>query len=63
MTNQKQLKITLVRSINGTCKNHRECVKGLGLRRIRHQVLRQDCPTVRGLVAKVHYLLSVEEVS
>lgn len=62
MSNTKQLKITLVRSINGIPKIQRECVKGLGLRKIRHQVLRQDCPTVRGLVAKISYMLSVEEV-
>jgi len=62
MSNEKQLKVTLVRSPNGTPKNHRECVKGLGLRRMHHEVLLKDCSTVRGLVAKVNYLLNVEEV-
>lgn len=62
MNNEKRLKVTLVRSINGTPKNHRECVKCLGLRRINHEVLLLDCSTVRGLVAKVNYLLNVEEV-
>lgn len=61
MTKDKKLKITLVRSINGISKYQKECVKGLGLRRIRHEVVLQDCPTVRGLVAKIEYMLSVEE--
>ncbi len=61
MTTNKKLKIKLVRSTNGTSKHDRECVNGLGLRRINHEVLLQDCSTVRGLIAKVRYMLNVEE--
>ena len=55
------LVIELVRSVIGTTKRQREIVKGLGLRRVRHTVERQDTPGVRGMVVKVAHLLKVGE--
>lgn len=57
----KQLKITLIKSKYGRKKGHLACVQGLGLRKIRHTVLRDDTPAIRGMVAKISYLLQVEE--
>lgn len=57
----KTIKIRQVKSTIGTRREHREVVKGLGLRRIRDVVERPDTPAVRGMVAKVGYLLEVEE--
>lgn len=57
----KQIKVTLVRSPFGRLRNHRDCVRGLGLRRLHHSVSVQDTPQVRGLIEKVSYLLRVEE--
>ena len=57
----KQLKVTLVKSKYGRIKGHLECVRGLGLRKIRHSVLVNDTPENRGMINKVHYLLKVEE--
>ena len=37
-------------------------LRSLGLRRIRHEVERHDTPAVRGMVAKVQYLLEIVEV-
>ena len=62
MSEVKQLKVTLKKSIIGTPRKHRECVKSLGLRRINHQVMLQNNPSVRGIINKVHYLVQVEEV-
>lgn len=59
---KKQLKVTLVRSKFGRKSGHRECVEGLGLRRIRHTVTVEDTPCTRGMINKVSYLLKVEEV-
>jgi large subunit ribosomal protein L30 len=59
--NSKQLKITLVRSTFGRLPKHRDCVRGLGLRRLHHSVNVEDTPQVRGLIEKVSYLLRVEE--
>ena len=36
-------------------------LKGLGLRRIRHTVEREDTPSIRGLVLKVRHLVNVTE--
>ncbi|HSW69530.1 MAG TPA: 50S ribosomal protein L30 [Gammaproteobacteria bacterium] len=59
---KKELKITLVKSVISTQPRHKECVKGLGLRRINQSVVVQDDPCIRGMINKVGYLLSVEEV-
>lgn len=55
-----KLKVTLVRSPVGQMANHRECVRGLGLRRMHHTVELEDTPAVRGMINKVRYLLAVE---
>jgi large subunit ribosomal protein L30 len=57
------LKITLVRSVIGCTDDQRATVRTLGLRRIRDEVVRDDKPEVRGLVAKVAHLVAIEEVS
>ncbi|MCD8542557.1 MAG: 50S ribosomal protein L30 [Gammaproteobacteria bacterium] len=62
MTQEKKLKITLVRSTNSTSKHQKECINGLGLKKMHHEVLLADNSTVRGLVSKVSYMLKVEEV-
>ncbi len=62
MASQKKLKITLVRSTCKAIPNHKECVKGLGLRRINHSIVILDTPCNRGMINKVNHLLSVEEV-
>ncbi len=58
--NQKRLRVTLVRSINGTIGKHRQTVRGLGLRRMHHTVELEDTPAVRGMIRKVDYLVRVE---
>ena len=57
----KTIKITQVKSGIGTKKGHREVLRSLGLRRIRHHVERPHTPAVRGMVHKVQYLVEVEE--
>ena len=54
------LKVTLVRSTAGKMANHRLCVKALGLKRMHQTVEVKDSPSVRGLISKVSYLLTVE---
>jgi large subunit ribosomal protein L30 len=58
----KKLKVTLVRSPSGRGKRHIACVRGLGLRRIRHSVVLQDTPAIRGMINKVSYLVECEEL-
>ncbi len=56
-----KLKVTLVRSFNGRLASHKACVRGLGLRRIRHSVIVDNTPENRGMINKVAYLLKIEE--
>ena len=60
---QKQIKVTLVRSPNGTIHKHRETVRGLGLKRMHQTVTLEDTPSVRGMVNRVTYMVRVEEES
>jgi large subunit ribosomal protein L30 len=57
----KTVRIRQVKSSIGTVRTHREVLRGLGLRRIRHEVVRQDTPAVRGAIKKIEYLLEVVE--
>ncbi len=62
MSSIKQLKVTLMRSMIARHPKHKECIKGLGLRRPHHTVIIADTPCNRGIINKVSYLLSVEEI-
>jgi large subunit ribosomal protein L30 len=61
-TQPTQLKITQVRGVIGARWKQRESLRTLGLRRIRHSVIRDDNPQTRGLIAAVHHLIEVESV-
>ncbi|MDP4589709.1 MAG: 50S ribosomal protein L30 [Burkholderiaceae bacterium] len=58
---QKQIKIQLIRSVIGTKQDHRDTVRGLGLRRTNSTSVLVDTPEVRGMINKVSYLLAVSE--
>lgn len=60
MAQTKKLKVTLVKSVIGTKQSHRDCVRGLGLRRMHHTVEVEDTPAVRGMINKVYYLVKCE---
>ena len=60
--NGKQVKITLIKSVFGQIRAHRETVKGLGLRRIRDSRVLGDTPEVRGMIVAARHLLQVEEL-
>ena len=55
-----QLKITQVRGTIGARWKQRESLRTLGLRRIRHSVIREDNAQTRGLIAAVAHLVQVE---
>ncbi|MCK6577550.1 MAG: 50S ribosomal protein L30 [Anaerolineae bacterium] len=60
--NEKQLKVTLVRSPIGYEKSQGETARALGLRKMHASVIVKDIPAVRGMIAKITHLLAVEEV-
>ena len=59
----KTLRVTLVRSPNRRGAKHKACVTGLGLRRINHSVEVESTPCNLGMIKKISYLLSVEEIA
>ncbi len=58
----KKLRVTLLKSPYGTGRVHMATVRGLGLRRRHHTVEVEDTPAVRGMIARVAYMLKCEEV-
>ncbi len=59
---EKQLKITLVKSIHGCLDKQKKTVEALGLRKIRSSVIRPDNEAVRGMIYVVKHLVQVEEI-
>lgn len=57
----KQLKVTLVKSLNGRLAAHKACARGLGIRRIHNPVTVVDTPENRGMINEISYMLKVEE--
>jgi large subunit ribosomal protein L30 len=57
-----RLKIRQVRSAIGGKQNQRDTLRTLGLKRLHDEVVREDRPEVRGMVATVAHLVTVEEV-
>lgn len=53
--------VTLVRSPIGCKPGHRATVTGLGLKRMHQTVKLENTASVRGMIARVSYLLAVEE--
>jgi large subunit ribosomal protein L30 len=58
-TQEKTVKVQLVRSPIGTKQSHRDTVRGLGLRKLNSVSELQDTPAVRGMINKIDYLVKV----
>ena len=61
MAASKKIRVTQTKSSSGRLRGHRDTVRGLGLRRIRHTVELDDTPEIRGMINKVSYMLRVED--
>jgi large subunit ribosomal protein L30 len=61
-TGMSRLKITQTKSGIGNKQNQRETLRTLGLKRMHDVVVKEDRPEIRGMVATVTHLVSVEEV-
>lgn len=55
------LKIKLVKSLNGRLDGHVATAKSLGLTKIGSETVQPDNPQTRGKIAQIGYLLSVTE--
>lgn len=56
-----KLKITLIKGISNSLKNHQLTVQALGLRKIGQVVEQEDNAAIRGMIQKVRHLVKVEE--
>ena len=56
------LKIELVKSLNGRLEKHIATAQSLGLRKIGQVTIQPDNDQTRGKIAKIGYLLKVTEV-
>jgi large subunit ribosomal protein L30 len=58
----RKLRLTQVRSVIDRSKDQKRTVRALGLLRIRHSVVKDDRPEIRGMVAKVSHIVTLEEI-
>jgi len=58
----KKIKITLVRSLISRPESQRKVARGLGLGRLKSSVVREDTPSVRGMIRKINHVVKVEGV-
>lgn len=60
-TKKNMIKVTQTKSVIGRLQSHRQCIAGLGLRRIGHTVEVEDIPSIRGMINKVSYMVTIAE--
>lgn len=58
----RRLRIEQVRSVTGVPETQRRTLRSLGLRHREHSVVRDDVPSIRGMIDKVSHLVEVDEV-
>ena len=56
------LRVTQVRSAIGRPKDQKDTIRRLGIRRLNGSAFQEDRPDIRGMIAKVSHLVTVEEV-
>jgi large subunit ribosomal protein L30 len=56
-----KLQVTLIKSVIGRPKKHRDVVAGLGLKKLNHSVEHTDTPEIRGMISKISHLLNVSQ--
>ena len=58
----KILKLTQIESSIGYKPKAKATLKALGLKKISHEVEKNDSPSIRGMINSISYLLKVEEI-
>ena len=62
MAKEKQIKVTLIRSVIGQKPDKKATVRSLGLKKISSSNVLPDNESVRGMIASVSHLVKVEEI-
>ena len=56
-----KLEIKLVKSLIGSKPNQRATAKALGLTKLQKTVVKEDTPTIRGMIKVIAHLVEVKE--
>jgi large subunit ribosomal protein L30 len=57
-----KLRVTQIRSAIDRPKEQKRTIRALGIHRMHESVVKDDRPEIRGMIAKVSHLVTVEEV-
>ncbi len=57
-----QIKITQIKSRINCPKVQKETLDALGLHKMNHSVIKEDTPSIMGMVKGVHHLVKVEKI-
>lgn len=57
-----QLKVTWTKSTIGRSESQKKIITSLGLKKLNQSVILKDSPSLRGQIAKIEHLLTVEEL-
>jgi large subunit ribosomal protein L30 len=58
----KRLRVTYTKSAIGYNKEQKRTITALGLRTLGQSVEHQDNPAIRGMIARVKHLVTVQEI-
>jgi large subunit ribosomal protein L30 len=58
----KRLRVTQIGSKIGRTQDQEDTLIGLGLNKLHRTRELQDTPSIRGMITKVHHLVTVEEI-
>ena len=61
-TETAKIKVTLVKSTIAILPQHKKIVAALGLKKVRSFRIHEENPCILGMIAKVKYLVKVENV-
>ncbi len=61
MAKKQTVTVKLIKSLNGRLESHKQCARGLGLRKINQVKTVGNTPENMGMVRKISYLLSVQD--
>ena len=61
MTNNK-IKITQIKSPIGYKKNAKATLIALGLRKNNQSIIKEDSPSIRGMIKSIEFMLRIEEI-
>ncbi|OUW60045.1 MAG: 50S ribosomal protein L30 [bacterium TMED198] len=61
MKNNK-IKITQIKSPIGYKKNAKETLIALGLRKNNQSIIKEDSPSIRGMIKSIEFMLRIEEL-